>query len=135
MLDPFFTLEDPRAFPLTRNRSDEFVRNVSSIIVMIASLDETRVVETLRELFLRARVPSRVYADVVQQIVKDWPECLGGALLELGHSARFVKVFQRSDWLEWKAGKTMTLEVTHTTLGGRCQMSIATRVRMHRMTR
>ena len=64
------------ALQLTRNRSDEFVRNVSSIIGMIASLDETRIVETLRELFLRARVPSRIYADVVQQTRQDWPDAL-----------------------------------------------------------
>ena len=77
------------ALQLTRNRSDK-----SSIIVMIASLDETRIVETLRELFLHARVLSRTESPGLAR-------CLGGALPELGHSARFEKVFVRSDWLEW----------------------------------
>jgi len=35
--------------------------------VLIAALQETKLTETLRELFARAKIPSRVYAGVVQQ--------------------------------------------------------------------
>ena len=94
MPDSFFTLEDPRPFPLPRNRSDEFVRNVSSIIVMIASLDETRIVETLRELFLHARVLSRIYADKVQQNRRDWPDALEELCSSLGTPLVLRKSFR-----------------------------------------
>ena len=98
---------------------------------MIASMDETRVVETLREFFLRARVPSRVYAGVVQQNRQDWPDALEELCSSLGTPLVLRKSFRGRIGLNGRQEDDDTWGHGHYTRGSLARCPVATRVRMH----
>lgn len=85
--DPFADPGAPRPYPPQKDFFQEATRDSSSIIVLIASLRETKLVDTLITLFSRARRPERVFAGVVQQnarldsdVLEDFCRRLGSPL-------------------------------------------------------
>mmetsp|Transcript_33173 Transcript_33173/g.95391 ORF Transcript_33173/g.95391 Transcript_33173/m.95391 type:complete len:541 (-) Transcript_33173:7-1629(-) len=130
---PFFKPGDVRPYPPRQNYADQQVRNASRIVVLVASLRESKLVKTLVTMFNHAVLPSRVFAGIVQQNSKGDKDALEELCRELKAPLKLKEVFRgrgnlhmrQSDEDAWGHGR-----YTAESLAA-CEPAV--RVRMHRM--
>uniref|UniRef100_A0A7S4RT15 Protein xylosyltransferase n=1 Tax=Alexandrium monilatum TaxID=311494 RepID=A0A7S4RT15_9DINO len=130
---PFFKPGDATPYPPRQDFTNPAVRKASRIVVLVASLSETKLANTLVTMFQRAAQPSRVFAGVVQQNRADEPDALEELCRHLGQPLELKEAFRgrkdlhmrQSDEDAWGHGR-----YTPASLAA-CEP--AARVRMHRM--
>mmetsp|Transcript_26754 Transcript_26754/g.69953 ORF Transcript_26754/g.69953 Transcript_26754/m.69953 type:complete len:476 (+) Transcript_26754:101-1528(+) len=125
---------DPRPYPPTDDYHSEGVRNASKVAVLIASLDETKVIATLKTMFERAQVPSRVYAGVVQQNSERTRDALEGLCEELGTPLELKEQFRGRVDLNRRQKDEDAWGHSRYTPESFAACGPASRVRMYRMT-
>eukprot|EP00927_Polykrikos_kofoidii_P074357 TRINITY_DN7033_c0_g2_i1.p1 TRINITY_DN7033_c0_g2~~TRINITY_DN7033_c0_g2_i1.p1 ORF type:complete len:542 (-),score=51.65 TRINITY_DN7033_c0_g2_i1:93-1718(-) len=84
----------PRPYSAVIDVNSEAVRNIQSILVLVASRQEPKLVETLSSMFARARFPERVYAGVIQQNTLSDVDGLEGLCNELGTPLMLRETFR-----------------------------------------
>lgn len=131
---PTHNPSDARPYPPTNDYHSEGVRNASKVIVLIAALDERKVVATLRTMFERARLPSRVYAGVVQQNSQQTRDALEGFCDELGTPLELKEQFRGRSDLHRRQKDEDAWGHSRYTPESLAACGPANRVRMYRMT-
>jgi len=125
--------EDPKPHPPQKHYHEEAVADNSSIVILIASLRETKIVENLKELFQRAAVPSRVIVGVVQQNSADDADVVVALCEQLGTPLELKQEFKGREKLnrrqsdEDKWGQTRYTDESMSACGP------AKQIRMYRM--
>jgi len=132
--EPFFQPGDPQPYPPTRDYRSSMTRDNSSIMVLIAALDERQTVATLRDIFERAKAPSRVYVGVVQQNGADTEDALDGLCRVLGSPLVLKEEFQGRE-LHKRQEEDDVWGQSRYTLESFARCGPAGHVRIHRMDR